>query len=211
MTPADGQSPSVGKGRVSRLLTFSPGLKEGRDEAVPDRESTGSSFCMIGKKKKPSWHSYHNKSVCLGLGKWPVKPRSFLCTGAKVSDGLDRCALILMASFSKPPWWATGPRFPDGPDGILTSAEACGASQELTMGLQRLGYCWGEKLAGIGIYVGQVWAGGAAGWLETGRCARKSQWAHEKQIQIRFLSSCPCEPHGSPCPRCIYLATLPAP
>lgn len=53
MTPADGQSPSVGKGRVSRLLTFSPGLKEGREEAIPDRESTGPGFRMIKKEENP--------------------------------------------------------------------------------------------------------------------------------------------------------------
>lgn len=53
MTPAVGQSPSMGKGRISRLLTFSPGLKEGRDEAIPDRESTGPGFCMIKKEENP--------------------------------------------------------------------------------------------------------------------------------------------------------------
>lgn len=77
MSPADGQSPSVGKGRVSRRLTFSPGLKEGRDEGIPERESTGPGFCMIKKRRrKPTWHSY-NKTVCLGLGKWPGKPQAF--------------------------------------------------------------------------------------------------------------------------------------
>lgn len=54
MTPAVGQSPSVGKGRVSRLLTFSPGLKEGREEAIPDRESTGPGFRMIKKEEENS-------------------------------------------------------------------------------------------------------------------------------------------------------------
>lgn len=126
---------------------------------------------------------------------------SFLCSGANVSDCWDRCVLILMASFSKPHWWATGPRSPDGPDGILTSAEACGASQELTMGLRRLSQCCGERQREGG------WHRNIRGTSVGMRCCWLVGNRHEKWIQIRFPSSCPCEPHGSSCPRCIYPAT----